>query len=687
MNVLVKTARAHRTGTKSNPMDIGALIITDAIPGYSGLVPVVSLSAPLELTMNNWFGGEQQTVIQLMWDGIVNNRDEINEPGARRTIQLAEEDDLSVVFEFTISETFLATQSDGPHIVYARARSLSDGDDFTSTPIILDRTAPGGGSLPAPKFSETIEASSELTELDLVDIGGGVLVVPAGLVHYEDIFRGDLIEPMIDGIVYPAGAYTFPDVNAPEVLPIYYPEAAVRALTPGPHEFYVRVTDKAGNVAVATLAESKRVLNVQIGLAPGPLFAPLVPAYDDGLITEADARVPLQVWIPRYNNPSAGDGIEVHWGGQVANIVPLIGTDLPNDPILKIDLDYELVMREGSGSFDVFYRVYRRGGEIPASPSPRTPVIADLSTPGGEDPDHETPIHENLDPLRVQGGATAPPSPVNELVDADLLLQDVTLTIPLRSTDQQYKLEAGDELRVTWGTQPEYTLTPNVTGPEAGGAADLTRLFPTSYIRNNGSGDDIPVYYTVTRALSVPPHTATSQSPDQSVKVETNADLPGGGTLPNPIFPDLLNGLIVGPNELKLYPSEGPGRFNPVRARLPAGLANVAVNDTIQIFFRGFRNVEGSQGTPPIPIPAADFTSQIHPINTEDLRLEYFDVLIPEQYHYAVCRLGSVEAQVKITNGKGTTSSDWALVLSQVKCPGWADCSEWDTVGNPPCRA
>ncbi len=597
MNVMVKRARARRAG--NSPLDIGALVITDAIAGYNGLVPAASLLAPLELTMSNWAGSEILTKVQLMWDGIVDSRDEINEPGALRTIQPGEEGDTNIVFQFTISEAFLAAQTDGPHTVYARARTAGGGDTTIGTPIILDRVAPGGGSLPAPKFSGTIETNSEISELDLVDIGGGVLVVPAGLVHYDGIFRGDLIEPMIDAVVYPAGDYIVPDVaNRPEVLPIYYTEAALRALTPGPHEFYVRVTDKAGNAATASLPESKVVLNVQIGIPPGPIFPPLVPAFDKGLITEADARAPVQVHIPRYLNPRDNDGIEVHWGGEVANIVNLVPTDLPNDPILKIDLDYRLVMDQGSGSFNVFYRLYQRGQEVAASPSGDTAVIADLNVPGGEDPDPDTPIHENLDPLSVQGAGT-PASPPNELKDADLAQPDVTLTIPLRSTDGQYKLEPFDELRATWGTQPEYTLSPRVTAGEAGGALDITRAFPTSVIRADGTGGAIPVYYTIVRALSVSPHVATSQSPGRAVKVDSSADLPGGGTLPSPIFTDLYEGTTVGPNNLKLYPNVGPGRYNPIRVPLPPSLVNVGLNDTIEVFFKGFRNIDGSDGSPP----------------------------------------------------------------------------------------
>ncbi|MGA8133034.1 MAG: hypothetical protein WCA48_02620 [Pseudomonas gingeri] len=686
MNIMVKKASARRAG--GSPLDIGALVITVAIPGYDGLVPVASLSAPIDLTMNNWTGSEELTTVQLMWDGTVNNRDEINEPDARHVITDVEAGDTSVVFQFKISDTFLAAQDDGPHTIYAKATTDGGGVDTTATPIILDRTAPGGGSLPAPKFSGTIEASSEISELDFVDIGGGVFGVPAGVVHYEGIFRGDLVEPMIDGVVYPEGDYDVPDIpNRPVVLPIYYTEAVLRALTPGRHEFYIRVTDKAGNVGIATLPQSKVVLDVQIGIPPGPLLAPLVPAYDDGLVTEADARAPVEVWIPRYNNPRSGDEIEVDWGGAIADKISLKPTDLPNNPIVKIELDYGLVIGRGSGGFNVRYRLYQRNVEVvPISPSPPTPVVADLNTPGGEDPDHDTPIHENLNPLSVQGAGT-PTSPPNELTDADLAQQDVTLTIPLWSVDGLYKLEAFDELRVTWGTQAEYTLIPAVSPGEANGALDIPRPFPTSIISRNGSGDAIPVYYTIVRRLSVSPHVATAQSPNRAVKIDSNADLPGGGTIPAPEFPDLFNGTTVGPNELKEYPNVGPGRYNPIRVLLPQGLANVGLNDTIEVTFKGFRNVDGSDGASPVELPLAEFVSLPHLINTEDLDLEYYEVFVPERNHYAICTRGAAEAQVSITNGKGTVPSDWKRVSSQVKCSGWGDCAQWDTLPNyPPCR-
>jgi len=452
------------------------------------------------------------------------------------------------------------------------------------------------------------------------------------------------------------------------------------ALTPGPHDFGYEVVDISGNATTTPPGTpSVRELNVEIAPLPANLVPPTVVEFvDHGLVTYADAQAGVHIEIAPYTNPSTNHSIAIVWGNQTTNPVPI--TDITADPILEVVLDYSVIRAAqvlDIATIDVRYRLYGRGQVeiVPPSPSGPATVQVDLSTPGGENPDEPDPVHGNLNPLTVYGDVD---NVADVISDADLQA-GATARIPFFSIDRLYTLLANDRLTLQWGTQTPVTLQPVTAQEENNLPQFITRPVPALTMQNEGGGPAIPVHYVVTRTLSVPPNTSSSQAPDKPVEVQSKSDYPGGGILPQPEFTTLNRLDVIGPNELLSYPGL-PGHYNPVRIPL-TGVSNLAVGDTVWLSFRGFDALTGGN-----LVPGASFLSPPYPLTEKELVTDgFYDVLVPEIHHYAICVSGRAEAQSFARNGKGVSHSlDFSYAFCDVKCARWGTCANWQT--DPPCR-
>ncbi|MGF6513628.1 hypothetical protein ABH912_001094 [Pseudomonas sp. BT76 TE3572] len=385
------------------------------------------------------------------------------------------------------------------------------------------------------------------------------------------------------------------------------------------------------------------------GEEPGPLKAPRVPAFDDGLVTDADARIPVEVLIPTFNNALAGDEITVLWGSKRAAPVTLLDTDLPNDPIIGVKLLYALVESAGQGPIDVKYE-FRRSTII-AKTSPVTPVVVDLSIPGGPDPDPETPENENLRPNLVLGASKTP----NVITPQDFEL-DATATLPWRDKTGNAYMVTGDIVQVFWGTQ---SLAPYPV--KSTDAADLVLPVLQAIIALEGSGD-VPVRYTVTRKLATAPHEGVSRSPVQNVSVLSAGDLPGGvGGLGPGVFTEANADNAIG----RAVIEDGS---TPLRI---TNYLNMKVEDKIELFFIGIDNYAGTGNE----IEASRF-EPTHEVVVADMTRGYVDFPIPALNILHICTQGSAKVKYRVTakvSGAKATSRE-AFVLIDVKLPHESTC-------------
>jgi hypothetical protein len=538
----------------------------------------------------------------------------------------------------------------GVYLLNFRAQTVpGNAKEFSAhIRVEVDTQAPGGGALPYQKFNQPVEASLTVGDDDIVD---GKL--PAFIAHYDDIKPGDLIVPLVGGNPLPGDAVEIPNpVPGDEFIAFGYSRAALEAVNGAIHNLGYTVTDKAGNPA-----QSRGVLlTIDLNSTPENLLAPLVPLHDDGLISDADARAPVQVHVPKFDKAHEKDSIVIRWGNQSADPVELTAADLIEDPFIAVQLPYALVRAAlGSaevGSVAVSYDVRRNGNLVASSPA-LNPVNVDLSLVGGPDPDPD-PVHGNLLAAKIISA-----SGQENDIPADDFDQNATAVIPWLAKDGTEPLQVGDQVVFTWGDQTSTLVPRTVTQTDVDDQIDLRLTVPSTTIGAQGSGL-IPVFYTVTRGPN------TSLAPSTPVTVANKGELPGGGTLVAPSFPVVNEFDAIGPNEIM---SGSNGLYNPVRVDLTA--INIAAGDKVELFFVGYDQLNGGN-----LVPDAEYNPQPpYTLLQTDMTRTWYEFEVPAKHHYAVCSRGGVEAHVIITNTKGATTSAKKRVFCDVKEPSWENCN------------
>ncbi len=545
--------------------------LPDAIPNFNGLLPVSALVKDLEITLPWWSGSQSRMRLQVAWKAFVSESPE--NPGSEdlvgdyHTVTADEAAAPETVFKLSVP---VAKLTHGTYLARVRAQSIPGGviDWSVSQPVLVDTEAPGGGALPRLEFPPTVVASGMIVDSDIV---GGFL--PVQLAHYEGIARGDTIQLYIN--TTPCGSEELtvdPDPIA-GFIRLNYKESDLEGVGNGIKTFHYKVTDKAGNFAGA-VGEN---FDVQLHTTPKLIPAPTVPQADPDILDEAEARSGTRVGITKYDLAQAGDEIMVHWGSLTSPKFPLQAGDLGDDPFITINLPYSLVAAEViKGDVEVTFEVFRNGNSIGTSEI--NTVTVDLTLPGGPDPDPETPINENLLPLTVRSASGGE----DNVIPPEDFDANATAIIPWLAADGDDIYELDDLVELTWGSQTALKVTRTIVQLDIDAAVDLRLTVPSTTIQAEGSGTDIVVQYTITRATSTSPYRNTAIAPTTEVDVTGPDVLPGKGIIDAPVFTLLNEFDAVGQNELIGPPGS---RYNPVQSRVV--YENVAVGDTVQLFLSG----------------------------------------------------------------------------------------------------
>uniref|UniRef100_A0A7C2B0G2 Uncharacterized protein n=1 Tax=Pseudomonas graminis TaxID=158627 RepID=A0A7C2B0G2_9PSED len=641
-----------------------------AIADYDGLLPITVLGDDLEINMPWWDGVRPQMRLQAAWKLFIPG--DPNDPGVddlvgtEYIVTEAEADASTTVFKIYVPSDRLVH---GVYIVRVRALSFPGGNESFSQRLTVrvDTVAPGGGAFPLLLFPPAVAQSGMIVDSDIIN---GQLKVQ--LAHYEGIARGDKIDLYIGTTLVNSQELDQEPTNPDEFIQLYYPEDALEQVRNGVHLFSFGVTDKSGNFASSFTVQ----YDIQLHTIPTIIPAPTVPQADSDLLDEAEARSGTLVNITKYDLAQVGDEIQVNWGSQLSDKHALTATDLPNDPILVIDLSYALVAAETEvGNVDVWFEVFRNGKSIGKSLTDNVEV--DLRLPGGPDPDPETPEHENLLPLVVRSFSNTgspPPGPEDNIIPPEDFDQNATAYIPWLGKDGDDVYELEDLIKLTWGSQTQTTVTRSIVQKDLDDGVDLQLTVPGTTIEAEGSGSAIPVGYTVTRITDgTPSATNTATAAPTPVDVTGPDELPGEGTIDDVVF-TVLNELgAIGYAQL-IGPSGS--RYNPVQTRLD--YSNVVAGSKVTLFFTGYDQLTGGN-----LIPAATYSATYNVTEKDivDGRLTY-DFNVPATYHFAVCSQGHVEAYVVFENDKGSAQSDPKSAYCDVKLPGESVCPG----GSKTCR-
>jgi hypothetical protein len=635
----------------SSIVAVGALEDLDEGAGYY-LLPKDIVDQDLSVQIKWWPAVRAGQVLRIRWNGAIN-------PGLI-TVTPADAADPNKVWDFTVPA---ATMAGSVHGQYALQFTVGQPPTGNLNPsfskaitIIVDREAPGGELKPQLQWVSNI--SDGITESDL-DAGGNLEAIVA---DYYNMKIEDVVTPWIGTADGSSGEYItsaekivgFDEVGTQRVH-ILFPRNLLEKYGDGPVAFSYTLRDRAGNEAVTRAPDY--LISVLLRDAPDDFLAPLVPSFDDGLITDTDARVPVTVSIPAYTNAKAGDIITVFWGAAPLGARVLQpGEELLDPLVTDISVRYSQLLPAGSetGSVDVTYTVTRGINVFPRSPA--TTVIIDLSIPGGPDPDPETPENENLLPPTVTSDSGAGQEGT---IPEDDYEKDAQVTIPWQTVDGRQAMAADDQLFVFW----QATRVINLRLSASQVTRNLNLTIATNYIQAEGAGLK-DVTYSLTRALSTAPHTSTALSPKSQVLVESDVGLPGDGSL------------LAKPDLTEAYEEEGfriidrAAGYDGTPVVCPLTDTNINAFDTIQLFFIGYGSFDGtgapietSRYEPSRSITAAEIAAQ----------QAIFDV--PASIMRALC-VGSVKPTYKVTNNLGTTESAPAdVVVVQMSDGGDPSCS------------
>ncbi|MBA1205054.1 hypothetical protein G7009_25410 [Pseudomonas capeferrum] len=306
----------------------------------------------------------------------------------------------------------------------------------------------------------------------------------------------------------------YPDPLEAGLLPadrkLLIPKAEIEKRDDGHFYIVYLLLDKATNRSrISEVAE----VFVNLGNLPTNLKDPVVPLAADGLIDLADAQAGVTVEIPAFDNHRPTDVIEVTWGTSQLLTEQIGSRSFPLSIVVPPD---RLLAAYGKADSEVVtpvsYRVLRHC--VPYGPN-SIEVDVDFSVIGpprpDPDPNWPNPINKLLLAPITKGKVSAVE---NELHRSDAG-QPATLTFALYPSAKN-----GEVVDFYWDgtlvTEATYTVDTS-DGPQ------IEREIPWTYILNAGNKTDLPVYYTIRKALDAGNE---QRSLSASVKADAITEVP-----------------------------------------------------------------------------------------------------------------------------------------------------------------
>ncbi len=626
------TDGARHMADLAPPRAIGAL--------KDGLLPVDIADQDLKVEVD-WFAAlHERGELQLWWKGAAYGR--------VHTLTQDEAEDPTHVFEFSIDQSELLAE--GSSVLGYRFTSFpgQNPNDSVALTIRVDRTAPGGKAL--PKLIVAPDVISEGVTLAKLDAQGRLETTLQG---YEQKRIGDIIQPLIEA--ERGGALqSFPDTpirvtsndqNAP--VTVYFNLANLLLVDDGPAAFTYILTDRAGNSSDTAPAEDLQIL---LNNAPDILLPPTVPLYEqNGLIDEATARTPVRVHIPHYDHAQVDDEILLSWGSVPPQTYSV--KDENADPLLTPAFPYRLVQLGGNGPQTLTYEVKRNG--ISLGTSTPANVAVDITLPGGEDPDPETPEHENL-PLPIALGASGVPN----VISNDDQAQTAEVVLEWHGIDGSEIFAENDQVLVEWGSiaLQQYLVTPDDVRDKVA----LRLTISPQQMKSAGPGS-LPLVYNVTRDLPAPPgYSNTAYSGVQTIQVADPAELPGGGDpLPQGDFPEK--------NLYNTINNEAAIDGTPYVVQLD--YENAAVGDIIAFTFRGHMGAGDDPDLDPARPVEGSYMQDRHEVTQADLDLGSYAFTVAREFLNLKTGIWSANGYHWVSNAAGTAPGGYYHVLIDVYLP------------------
>jgi len=612
--------RSLVTRRKSNgPRALAPPIMPLADP-IDGLLTLEDLEQPIIATLVAWDEALPGDKYQLVWNNVP--------VGAIKDIGVNDVPGTALTLD--IPATLLL--NDGRYQVAYAATNFEGGTVITSpsNPLIIDRTPPGGsllaGMLFPPVVSDGVLTSAELTEL------GDVLT--AEVPGYVGMAWGDHIQTFWGATAGPEHTVIETEVTQDRVM-IDFTRAFLESLGDVTEPAHYIVTDRAGNVSIKS---QTKTFSLFLRPVPEDYPAPICAQADDGVIDDADARATVAVAIPQYSaDVRVGDKITLYWGAIALPEVDVLDGDETEDPIFSINVRYATIASSGDGQRPLRYEVRRNNVLIGSSLE--LAVNVNLELPGPQDPDPETPENENLDRPIIRGTSDNPNNDDNVIDEDDFLLEAKAII------GWKDEFVISDVIHVFWGSQPTPVDFP-IKSTDVGN--DLIITLPNQLMADQGTGEDIKVYYTVTHAGN--PNTSRSFS--QSVAVRSLGDLPGGvDGLAGPVFTQANEHNAIGQD---LNPDGTPIFIAPYE--------HIDKYPRVTVIFHGYNAANGST-----PVPGAS-VEETHTLDDGEI-INGYSFRVPDNKLRLICT-GRAEASYRVEGPNGPVNSRTTDVLIRMATPG-----------------
>jgi len=502
-----------------------------------GLLPIDALTSPVTVTFPAWDAIALDTSYQLLWDG--------NTIGDIKLV--AEDDKPGDILTLEIPVDALIK---GDHRLAYRLVNLENGasSDSQSTPIQIDRTAPGNPLIAPIIFPTAIQ--NGLTSAELEDMGNVLKGLIAG---YNDMKEGDVVRSYWGAVEGPVAIVDKDDMGLKRVE-LEFSREFLESIGDVEAAVYYTVTDLAGNLSMDSQA-----IQVKLQLLVLPeLPLPVVKEANGDVLDPADAVNGATVLIGASAELRVGDRVVVQWNGPRGSdskerviTAPDAGKDL------EVPFSAVLVDANSGQTVSIDYRIIRANGSEQAS--------AALA-------------------LKIQPGLAQLPAPQMDSVGPDGIL--IPSNIPESGATVRVRYEgmsAGDSVQINWQGASAYQPPAQVVGADV----ELLFIVPKAFI-NQSLGGSASVTYTVTRAGTGSVSTPLFLRVSQGLTLDPSPVTLSGKIYLIPASPDLLPAFPAG-TTVKRTASGGQAPYsyrssNPLVAQVDnEGLASVRGNGTATI--------------------------------------------------------------------------------------------------------
>ncbi|MFJ4145349.1 hypothetical protein [Pseudomonas sp. NPDC089734] len=572
--------------------DVAAAFHDEDTPG---LLPISELNNPVIVDLEVWEGARPGYTYKLFWNGeeIEPSKPilDTHRPGDPLTLEIP----VNLLTEGTHT---LQYQTLNPE-----SQIRNESNIFN---LVIDRTAPGEPELSAILFPP--EVQNGLTAAELAQLGGKLDVQIAG---YTGMAKHDRVQTYWGANPGPEATVTEDDMGLDRVA-ITFTRAFLDSQGDTEQLVKYKVFDRAGNPSIDS---NPMPILLKLQDIPVNFPAPIIDPALGTLIDHAEAQAGVQVDIPKYPGASPFDMIRLFWGQDN----PMVPVALPpgnenEDIVLSLRIPYETLNKNPVGTVQVFYEVTRQLDLAGTSLNSVIDVYLTL------------PIPSPLDTLIVQGTSVESPDTTDNFIDEEDYELNA-LGVVKWNTD----FAISDNLNLFWGEQqkPQWY---QIKASDIAAARDLLIPIDNAIMKAQGTGAEIPVHYTVTRAGNPNP----VKCPVQLVTVRSKEELPGGADgLDGPPFK--LNDVgfiapILNPNGADL---------------IIAPYINIAEGQKMTLTFKGFDKSNN-------PIPASDYTAN-RTLDSNDVAKGY-TFTVPDLNLRTICT-GFAEASFRVDPPAGSNQS------------------------------